>query len=120
MKMFTFSVFRPEYRFFVFLFGSKTQSSQFKLKFGTKTNSNSRFSGGLPLFCFRLEIPFLCKFGPKNQCCQFKLKFCTNTNSNMQTSMVVFLFFVLDWKHLSWANLVQKIKTVSFKMEFRT
>ena len=27
------------------------------------------------LFCFRPEMPFLCKFGPKIQSCQFKLKF---------------------------------------------
>ena len=32
------------------------------------------FNGGVPFFCFRLEIPFLGKFGPKTQNCQFKLK----------------------------------------------
>ena len=60
---------------------------------------------------FSLEIPFLGKFGPKKSKLKFKLKFGTQTNSNMQNSMVVFTFFILDWKHTFWANLVQKIGT---------
>ena len=63
--------------------------------------------------CFWPEIPFLGKFGPKNQNYQFKLKFGTYTNSNMQNSMVMFIFFVFDWKYPFWANLVQKVKIIS-------
>ena len=61
-----------------------------------------------------MEIPFLGKFGSKNQNCQLKLKFGTYTNSNMQNSMVMFIYFVFDWKYPFWANLVQKIKIISW------
>ena len=62
----------------------------------------------LPFFCFQSEIPLLRKVGPNNQNFQFKL---TNilyleTNWNMQSSMVVFTFSVLDWKHHFWEYLV--------------
>ena len=66
------------------------------------------------LFCFWVEILFLGKFGPKNQNCHFKLKFGTYTNSNMQNSMVMFSFSVFDRKYPFWANLVQKVKIVSW------
>ena len=42
------------------------------------------------------------------------LKFGTKTNSNMQNSMVMFTFLVCDWKYPFEANLVKKIKIVSF------
>ena len=74
---------------------------------------NVEFNGGVHFFCFRWETPFQGKFGPKNQNCQFQLKFGTKTNSNMQSSVVVFTFCVLDWKHPFWANLVQKLNIVS-------
>ena len=52
-------------------------------------------------------------FCPKNQNSHFKLKFGTYTNSNMQNSMVMFIFFVFDWKYPFEANLVQKVKIIS-------
>ena len=61
-----------------------------------------------------MEIPFLGKFGPKNQNCHFKLKFGTYTNSNMHNSMVMFILSVFDWKYPFWANLVQKVKIISW------
>ena len=63
-----------------------------------------------------MEIPFLGKFGPKNQNSHFKLKFGTYTNSNMQNSMVMFILSVFDWKYPFWANLVQKIKIISWSL----
>ena len=35
----------------------------------------AEFIGGVHIFCFTWETPFLGKFGSKNQNCQFKLKF---------------------------------------------
>ena len=61
-----------------------------------------------------MKIPCLGKFGPKYQNYQFKLKFGTYTNSNMQNSMVMFIFFVFDRKYPFWANLVQKVKIISW------
>ena len=61
-----------------------------------------------------MEIPFFGKFCPKHQNCHFKLKFGTYTNSNMQNSMAMFIFFVFDRKYLFWANLVQKVKIISW------
>ena len=66
------------------------------------------------LFCFWVEIPFLDKFGPKSQNSHFKLKFGTYTNSNMQNSMAMFIFLVFEWKYPFWANLVQKVKIISW------
>ena len=40
------------------------------------------------------------KFGLETENYQFKFKFCTQTNSNTVNSMVMFTFFVLDWKYL--------------------
>ena len=59
-------------------------------------------------------MPFLGKFGPKNQNCHFKLKFGTYTSSNMQNSMVMFIVFVFDRKYPFLANLVQKVKIISW------
>ena len=67
----------------------------------------------LNLFCFSLEIPFWGKFSPKSQNYQLKLKFGTYTNSNMQNLMMLFWFFVFEWKCSFWANLVQKVKIVT-------
>ena len=66
------------------------------------------------LFGFWVEIPFLGKFCPKHQNSHFKLKFGTYTSSNMQNSMAMFIFFVFDRKYLFWANLVQKVKIISW------
>ena len=73
----------------------------------------AEFNDAVNFFCFSVEILFLGKFGPKNQNYQFKQKFGTYTNSNMHNSVVIFTFSVFDWKYPFWANLVQKVKTVS-------
>ena len=81
-------------------FGPKSQNCQFKLKFGTQSNSNDKNSMVmLTFFCFRPEIPFLDEFGLKNQNCQFKLKFGTYSTLNMQTSMMVLTFSVFKRKY---------------------
>ena len=73
----------------------------------------TEFNGNAHFFRFGLEIPSLAKFGPKNQNSHFELKFGTMNNLNMRNSMVMLIFFVLDWKYsLLGANLVQKIKIV--------
>ena len=56
------------------------------------------FNDAIFFFCFRLEIPFLGKFGPKGQNHQLKPKFGSWTNSNIQNSMILFTFFVFEWK----------------------
>ena len=52
-------------------FGPEYQNCQFKLKFGTKTNSieYEELNDDVQFFRFWLETPFLGKFGPKNQNC---------------------------------------------------
>ena len=87
MPLFTFSVLDGIQ--FLGKLCPKNQNCQFKLKFGTYTNSNKQNS--VALFCFRPETLFLGKYGPKNQICQFKLKFGTYINSNIQNSMMVFI-----------------------------
>ena len=96
-------------------FGLKNQNTHFMLKFGTYTNSNTQNSVMLfTFFCFWVEMPFLGKFGPKNQNSHFKLKLGTYTSSNMQNSMVMFILSVFDWECPFWANLVQKVKIISW------
>ena len=97
-------------------FGPKIRNCQFKLKFGTSTNSNMQNSVVEFTLYFLSEIPFLGKFGQKFQNCQFKLKFGTSTDSNMQNSVVLFIFSVFDWKYPLWVNLAQKIKVVSLSL----
>ena len=86
-------------------------------KFGSKIKyislRRNSFNGHCHFFSFSLEIPFLGKVGPNNWNCHFKLKFGTYNNSNIQNSVMLFTFFVFDWKYLCWANLVQKIKILS-------
>ena len=54
---------------------SANQNFQFKLKFGTKTNSKKvEFSGDADFFRFPPKILFLGKFGSKINNSQFKLK----------------------------------------------
>ena len=57
-------------------FGPNNQNCNFKLKFGTYTNSNMQNSMVMFIFfVFWLEIPFLGKFCPKSQNYQLKPKF---------------------------------------------
>ena len=65
-------------------------------------------------FCFWVEIPFWGKLGPKHQNSHFKLKFGSDSNSSIQNSKVMLIPSVFDWKYLFWANLVQKVKIVSW------
>ena len=78
----------------------------------------TEFNGDVHFFCFKPETTFLGKFGSKNQNGQFELKFGAYTNSNMHNSVVVFTLSVLGLKKLFWANLVQKIKMISFSWNF--
>ena len=85
------------------------------LEISNKQNScYSRFSN------FDEIYSFLGKFGPENQNCQFKLKFGMQTDLNMQSSMVVFIFSDLDWKHPFWVNLVQKVNIASLSWNLLT
>ena len=52
-------------------FGPKNQNCQFKLKFDTKTNSNTQSS--LMIFTFGFQLEILAKFGAKIQHCKFNL-----------------------------------------------
>ena len=47
----------------------------------------------------------------------FFLKFGTKTNFNLNNSIAMLTFYVLDWKYLFWANLVQKINMVSLSWD---
>ena len=78
---------------------SKCLKTTVKLMFTPKKASDC-------VFCFRLEIPFLCEIGPKIQNYQFKRNFGIKTNLNMRNSMMMFTFSVFDRKY-RWANLVQ-------------
>ena len=100
--MFTFSVFDWRYPFWANLV-QKTKIVSFRWNL---TPRLIRICNSVYLVCFRLEILSLDKLGPKNQNCQFKLKFGSDINSNMQNSMVIFTFFVFDWRYPFWANLV--------------
>ena len=60
-----------------------------------------------------MEIQFFENFGPKNQSCGCKLKFVTYSNSNILKLMVMRDFFVLNPKHRSRSNALQKIKIVT-------
>ena len=64
-----------------------------------------------------MEIPYLDKSGPKIQNFHFMLKFGTYTKVNMQNSMVMFIYFVFDWKYPFGANLVEKIKIISWSLD---
>ena len=64
-------------------------------------------------FCFRVQMAFWSIFGSKNQNYHFMLKFSTCINSSMQNSIMLFFFFVFEWKYSFWANLFQNIKIVT-------
>ena len=62
----------------------KYQNCQFKLEFGTRSNSNMKNS--MVMFSFSVfdrKYPFFGKFISKNQYCLLKLEFRSWTNSNM-------------------------------------
>ena len=80
----------------------------------------AEFNGDNHFFCFRRRIPFLRKFGPKIQNCLFKVKLGIKTISNMQNFIIIFTFSVFIEKYPFWANLFQKVKTVSLNWNLIT
>ena len=82
------------------------------MKLNTQIGPNIQNS--MMLLTFLFSIPFLGKFGLKNQNYQLKLKFGTYTNWNIQSSTVMFTFSVFDQKYPFWANLLQKVKIISW------
>ena len=72
-----------------------------------------------------LEVPLrLCKLHGAQRChrrstlsylvqkCHSTQKYGTQPNLHMQHSVMLFIFFVFDWKYPFWANLVQKTKII--------
>ena len=65
---------------------------------------------------------FLCFIGntlfgqvwPKKSKLLVEVKIWYLHNSNMQNSIMLFSFFVFEWKYPFWANLVQKVKIISW------
>ena len=135
--MFTFHILGWECPFRANLgkYGPKNQNRQFKLKFGTWTNSIIKIQWWCSLFHFWLDIPFLktsfclwldtffknpfTLFLEKNRMCRIQKKIRT---ANLRWKLVLrliqifesdFHFFVLDCKYPFWVNSVQKIKMVS-------
>ena len=87
-------------------FAPKSQNCLFKMKFGTRTNSDMQNS--LVMFTFSVFDwkYFLGQICSKKLNCQFKLKFGTKTNLNMCNSVVLFTFSIFDWKYLLGANFI--------------
>ena len=112
MMQFTLFDFEWKNRFWVNLV-QKVKIISWSWNFVPALIQKGRIQWCCSLFYFSVELRFLGKFGPKNQNSHFKLKFGTYTNSNMQSSMVMFIYFVFDWKYPFWANLVQKSKIIS-------
>ena len=80
MEVFTFSVL-----LFLGKFCPENQNCQFKLKFGTKTNSNMQNSMMMfTFFVFNNKYPSWANLIQKFQNFLFKVKFDTKTNSNIQ------------------------------------
>ena len=96
-------------------FGPKSQNCQFKLKFGTCTNSNLQNSMVIVTFSLWPEIPYLGKFGPENQNCQFKLNLAPKLIRIYRIQWCSRFLFFFNHKYTSWANLVQKSKIVCSK-----
>ena len=111
--LFSFFVFQWKYPFWANLV-QKIKIVTLSWKLASSLIRICRIQWWCSFFSFWLKIPFLGKFGPKNQNYQLKLKFGTWANSNMQNSMMLFIYFVFDWKYHFLANLVQKIKIISW------
>ena len=115
MMLLTFFVFEWKYPFWANLV-QKIKIISWSWNLVPTQLEHAEFNGDVHSFCFWLEIPFLGKFSPKSQNYQLKLKFGTYTNSNMQNSIMLFSFFVFEWKYPFWANLVQKVKIISWSL----
>ena len=71
-------------------------------------------------FCFAnfpcgLVVRQMVNFLFMAQKCNSTWKYSTLPDSNMQNSMMLFTFFVFDWKWSFQANLVQNVKMVSLR-----
>ena len=95
--------------------GPKIQSSLFKVKYGTASNSNKKNSMVIVTFLFWTENIF----SEKSQNCQFKLKFGIKENTKVRNSMVVFIFSVFDGKYPFWGNIGQKLKLLFWRVDCR-
>ena len=113
MMLFTLFVFEWKDRLWVNLVKKSKLSVEAEIWY-LRQFQDAEFSDAVHFFCFLVEISFLGKFGPKSQNYQLKVKFVTQTNSNMLNSMMLFTFFLFDWKRPSWANLVQIVNIYSF------
>ena len=80
--------------------GPKHRNFQFKLKFGTKTNSHMQNSVVTCTFLFLTKDAVFGQIWSKNETC----------------SIVVFTVFVLELKFLCFTNSVQEIKIVSLRI----
>ena len=74
---------------------------------------NAEFSGGVHIFCFKLEARCLFKFGSKIQHYLFKWNFGSQTNLIMQNSLAVFTFPDIHGKDHFQANLDKKKSKLS-------
>ena len=114
--------FPPDIPFFG-KFAPKNQNCQFKLKFGTLSNSIIKNSMVMFTFVhFWPEIPLLGKFSRNYQNCQFKLKFGTRTNLNIQNWMEFFILSIncqLSWNYIQIQNTLSLANLVSRNLVLR-
>ena len=113
MMLFTFFFFQWKYHFWANLV-QKIEILTLSWNLVPTIIRTWRIQWWCSFFLFLIRTTLLDKFGPKNQNYHFKLKFGTYTNSSMQNSMVMFIYFVFDWKYPFLANLVQKVKIISW------
>ena len=110
---FSFFFFWPKITFFG-KFVPKTQSCQFKLRFGAKTNSNIQNSMViLVLFLLLTQIPFLGRFGPKIKDAILSLNVVLRlTGIGKIGDVMIMLFFLFS------TQLVQKNQSFQCKLKF--
>ena len=96
-------------------FGPEYQNCQFKLKFGTKTNSieYEELNDDVQVFPFWLETPFLGKFGPKNQIVRLSWNLVSRLIRRCRIQCWCSPFLLLTGNTFLGQTLVQKMKTVS-------
>ena len=113
-----FSRYPPEI-LFLGKVGPKIQNWQFKLKFGTYTNSKIQNSVLMfTFFDFTQEILFLSKFDSKKQNCQFKLEIIVPILIGIcRTKWWCLLFPFSTGKTLFWVNFVPQIQNWKFKLK---
>ena len=116
--------------FFLFLtgktlfckFGPKNQYCQFKLKFGSKTNSNMQnWMVMLTFSVFDRKHPFWVNLVEKSKIVSLSWNLVSRLIQIWRNQWWCSLFLFLSRKHPFWTNLVQKMKIVSlsWNMIFR-